>query len=438
MELKNNLESKVVQLEAKVVKLEEKVQHQESLLIALQSQQPINSKSVSAISQPSGKIYLLRTCRETRAADPSLGSGMYWIDPDGQGVGDDPIYVYCNMATGSTEILHDTESKTDVGNCADPGCYTKAIKYNATMRQIMALAELSNECHQSIRYDCTSAPLEINGITYSWWDDRNGNPQYFWSGSNSSVHVCQCGLDGNCVESPSVMCNCDSSLPTLLSDNGVIRDKNLLPITRLNFGRTILAGSSGNYTLGRLECSGQMAVTGMPKSCEDLWWIGHTLTGLYSVMGTAMVENVYCDFTKLPSEAGFEKKMGFVDVQSVPTYFLVTKNETFNSLNMSISYTTEKLNIGGAMDLSSGKFTAPRTGTYFFSFTGMIGFPTSSSSVPYLILGFYLNGVEIGSGWNDEANTVVTQEVTVVLQSTVNLQAGDQVEEKVPQKHFRF
>jgi hypothetical protein len=47
-----------------------------------------------------------------------------------------------------------------------------------------------------------------------------------------------------------------------------------------------------------------MAVTGMAKSCEDLWWIGHTLTGLYSVMGTAMVENVYCDFTKLPSEAG--------------------------------------------------------------------------------------------------------------------------------------
>jgi hypothetical protein len=74
-----------------------------------------------------------------------------WIDPDGQGVGDDSIYVFCNMATGTTEILHDTESKTDVGNCADPGCYTKAIKYNATMRQIVALAELSNECHQSIR-----------------------------------------------------------------------------------------------------------------------------------------------------------------------------------------------------------------------------------------------------------------------------------------------
>lgn len=41
-----------------------------------------------------------RTCRETRAADPSLTSGMYWVDPDGQGIGDDPIYVYCDMTTG--------------------------------------------------------------------------------------------------------------------------------------------------------------------------------------------------------------------------------------------------------------------------------------------------------------------------------------------------
>ncbi len=144
----------MVQLEAKVVQLEEKVQHQESLLIAIQSQQPISSKSVSAIS--TGKGYVLRTCRETRAADPSLGSGMYWIDPDGQGVGDDPIYVYCNMATGSTEILHDTESKTNVGNCADPGCYSKAVNYNATMRQIVALVDLSTECHQSIRVRPTS------------------------------------------------------------------------------------------------------------------------------------------------------------------------------------------------------------------------------------------------------------------------------------------
>ena len=43
---------------------------------------------------------ILRTCREIKAADPLANSGMYWIDPDGQGVGDDPIYVHCNMTSG--------------------------------------------------------------------------------------------------------------------------------------------------------------------------------------------------------------------------------------------------------------------------------------------------------------------------------------------------
>jgi hypothetical protein len=85
---------------------------------------------------------------------------------------------------------------------------------------------------------------------------------------------------------------------------GVITDKSVLPITRLNFGRTQLESSSGVHTLGRFECTGQVAVNGMPRSCGDLWRIGHTLSGLYSIMGPKMVESVYCDFTKLPNDAG--------------------------------------------------------------------------------------------------------------------------------------
>lgn len=41
-----------------------------------------------------------RACREAHLADPSLTSGMHWIDPDGQFVSDDPIYVYCDMDSG--------------------------------------------------------------------------------------------------------------------------------------------------------------------------------------------------------------------------------------------------------------------------------------------------------------------------------------------------
>jgi len=41
-----------------------------------------------------------KTCDTILQSDPSMESGMYWIDPDGQGQGDGPIYVYCNMSTG--------------------------------------------------------------------------------------------------------------------------------------------------------------------------------------------------------------------------------------------------------------------------------------------------------------------------------------------------
>ena len=94
---------------------------------------------------------------------------------------------------------------------------------------------------------------------------------------------------------------------------GVISDKSFLPITWLNFGRTQLASSSGVHTLGRFECTGQVAVSGMPKSCADLWRIGHSLSGLYSIMGEKQIESAYCDFTKLPADSGKSSLEYFVE-----------------------------------------------------------------------------------------------------------------------------
>jgi hypothetical protein len=133
-----------------------------------------------------------------------------------------------------------------------------------------------------LQYDCISSPLERNGISYAWWNDRNGNPQYFWSGSNSRVHVCQCGIEQTCFEND-VRCNCDSNAKLQLVDQGmnflnksqfnylsatlkmlpilyftgVITIKKLLPITGLNYGGTHRANSTGMHTLGRFECDGR-------------------------------------------------------------------------------------------------------------------------------------------------------------------------------------
>jgi hypothetical protein len=78
------------------------------------------------------------------------------------------------------------------------------------------------------------------------------------------------------------------------------------------------------------------------------------------------------------------------------------------------------------MDLTSGKFTAPRPGIYFFSFTGQTDFPGGSSPAG-LLVGLYLNGGLIGAGEDEEANTFANQNNQVTLQSTLHLNKGDQV-----------
>ncbi|XP_046458291.1 uncharacterized protein LOC124205042 [Daphnia pulex] len=416
-------------LSTKIVHLESNVHKHKEMLVAIQSMQPNIFPKLDLdnleVAQQYVKASGLRTCREIRSNDLSLPSGMYWIDPDGQGVGDDAIFVHCDMTTGTTSVLHDSESPMNVGHCVEPGCYSRAINYNATSKQMSALAELSTECHQSIAYDCNYAPFEFNNVPYAWWNDRNGNPHYYWSGNMSEGHGCQCSIDQNCVDA-NAKCNCDSISPMQLTDAGTISDKKLLPITRLNFGRTHFEISSGVHTLGRFQCSGQVTISGMPKSCEDLWRIGHSLNGVYSVVGSAMMESVYCDFTKLPEDPGFQKWIGYADVKSVPTYFYVQRSERFSKVNVSIPFNMALVNIGNAINLTTGIFTAPRAGSYFFAFSGLAEFPKFSGLL-YIGVDLYLNGQLTGRTFIEDVNTVAGQYSPLSFQTTLKLKQGDEI-----------
>ena len=75
---------------------EEKVTQLELAIINAKSS-PMKLNEISSTARNG----IPRTCREAHLADPSLTSGMHWIDPDGQAVGDDPIYVYCDMISGT-------------------------------------------------------------------------------------------------------------------------------------------------------------------------------------------------------------------------------------------------------------------------------------------------------------------------------------------------
>jgi hypothetical protein len=82
-----------------------------------------------------------------------------------------------------------------------------------------------------------------------------------------------------------------------LTQSGIITDKNLLPITQLNFGGTLTENSSSQHTLGRFECTGQV-VDGRSTPSKELGRsiIQNNLNGLQSaVMGANKID---CDFEK--------------------------------------------------------------------------------------------------------------------------------------------
>ncbi len=79
------------------------------------------------------------------------------------------------------------------------------------------------------------------------------------------------------------------------------------------------------------------------------------------------------------------------------------------------------------MNLTTGKFTAPRPAIYFFSFSGVANFQ-ASSSLSLLSVVLYLNGGPIGTGWAEEENNMAGQYSPLSsIVSTLNLKKGDQV-----------
>jgi hypothetical protein len=167
---------------------------------------------------------------------------------------------------------------------------------------------------------------------------------------------------------------------------------------------------------------------------------------MFSIMESNKVVTVYCDFTKLSNDSGtvpclysniakcidfcfyektaaLQKWIGYADVKSLPTFFYAQKTAQFSTKGVPVPFEYERLNIGKAMNVQKGIFTAPRSGVYFFAYSGVA---TLSAPNGYIDIALMVNGNPVGTA-ECHSKTGGNEWETYSLQSTIDLKAGDQV-----------
>ena len=118
-----------------------------------------------------------------------------------------------------------------------------------------------------------------------------------------------------------------------------------------------------------------------------------------------------------------ENKLGYIDVKSASgVYFYVQAfgNQSIVGRNNILRFDFERLNVGGGMNLKSGVFVAPKTGTYAFQFSIL----KNGYNLNSLDIFLRLNGTRIGYS----AVSVTLMVVPTTMQSTLKLKRGDRID----------
>ena len=113
---------------------------------------------------------------------------------------------------------------------------------------------------------------------------------------------------------------------------------------------------------------------------------------------------------------GYEKVIGNLDVKtSSDVSFYVNRRTPYSGIGR-IPFEVAQVNIGNAMNLASGVFTAPVNGRYYFSFISR----SANSYANYIFL--RLNSSKMGQAFTN------TDNIAMPIIATLNLKKGDTVD----------
>ena len=116
---------------------------------------------------------------------------------------------------------------------------------------------------------------------------------------------------------------------------------------------------------------------------------------------------------------GYETVIGFNDIKTAAgVYFYVGRNVNYYANNTVVPYNVQHLNIGGAINLKTGVFTAPTNGRYFFSFTAH-SWTTSSEGNR---IRFRVNGTIVARSFSP------VKQHNLPISAMLNLKKGDKVD----------
>ena len=161
-----------------------------------------------------------------------------------------------------------------------------------------------------------------------------------------------------------------------LKDEGHLTNRSELPVTRLNFGGVdSRRGKRARFHLGPIFCSGlaKRPRTGGPGDCRDLWLEGVSVAGYYMVKAkdTRFPRVVFCDFSKLPGEPGYQRTFGSPGNLRKFAAFDVSLDYPFRDDFRYLNFTSFSVNTENAFDTREGIFRVPYAGTYLFSVHAM-------------------------------------------------------------------